>query len=148
MCCLIHVKTPTGTTTIAVCPSCGTIKKSGKKSCCGRGGSWFENCGGTGNAKYPHTWYDGIQACKTRSPSKAVIGQHSNVAKHKFIDFSQSADIANDDTIVFQAIERNTPTLPMSVTTVSTHPSVSTRACANLSIITLHISLLFVTVFS
>merc|ERR1719201_3088543 len=50
------------TTTIgSVCPTCGTIGKSGKSSCCGRGGSWFRNCGSVENAKLVHTWYEGIQ---------------------------------------------------------------------------------------
>ena len=65
------------TTTTAVidpvCPKCGTMEKSGKRSCCGRGGSWFRNCGASGSAKLTRTWYEGIQACKARSESKAVI---------------------------------------------------------------------------
>merc|ERR1719305_1436371 len=57
----------TTTITVPVCPRCGTIVKSDKISCCGRGGSWFKNCGGIGNIKLHHTWYEGIQACKTPS---------------------------------------------------------------------------------
>ena len=62
----------------SACPKCVTIKKSGKNSCCGRGGSWFKNCGSAGNAKLHHTWYEGIQACKTRSQLKTAIGQQSS----------------------------------------------------------------------
>ena len=50
--------------------------KFGKHSCCGRGGSWFENCGSRGNTKLAHTWYEGIQACKTSlEQSKLELGQ-------------------------------------------------------------------------
>merc|ERR1712032_1428143 len=64
--------------TTSVCPKCGIIAKSGKSSCCGRGGSWFKNCGGAGNTKLRHTWYQGIQACKARTRSKSSIGQQVN----------------------------------------------------------------------
>ena len=64
------------------CPRCGTIAKSGQMSCCGRGGSWFKSCGGAGNTKLHHTWYEGIQACKSRSSqSNTVIAQHAQQQK-------------------------------------------------------------------
>ena len=72
------MKTPaaTTTTTSSVCPKCGTIAKSGKASCCGRGGSWFQNCGGVANTILRHTWYEGIQACKKAwSQSRIAVGQ-------------------------------------------------------------------------
>ena len=50
-------------------------------SCCGRGGSWFKNCGRAGNAKLHHTWYEGIQACKKLEHSKRAIGLQSNAAQ-------------------------------------------------------------------
>ena len=51
------------------CPACGIIKKSGKTSCCGHGGSWFEDCGSAGNTDFSHTWHEGIRSCRTpRSP--------------------------------------------------------------------------------
>ena len=81
-----HIITPaTAATTIRpICRKCGTITKSAKNSCCGRGGSWFRNCGSTGNAKLRHTWYEGIQACKTRAQSKRASGRQSNgVAQSK-----------------------------------------------------------------
>ena len=64
----------TTTTTISsVCPTCGTIGKLRKRSCCGRGGSWFKKCG---NAKLDHTWYEGIQVCKAPlEESKLALGQ-------------------------------------------------------------------------
>merc|ERR1712032_1777544 len=83
----------TTTITVSVCPRCGTIAKSGKPSCCGRGGYWFRNCGSGGNTKHPHTWYDGIQACKALSQSKRVIGKQLNLAKQKEVGSSQGADM-------------------------------------------------------
>ena len=49
-----------------VCPKCGSAKKSGKRSCCARGGAWFNNCGDTHDMQFSHTWIEGIQACKGR----------------------------------------------------------------------------------
>ena len=57
----------------STCPECGIIGKFGEASCCGRGGSWFGNCGSAGNANLDHTWYEGIRACKRRF--RAVVGQ-------------------------------------------------------------------------
>merc|ERR1712113_1138023 len=65
---------PKQTTRISsACSKCGTIKKSGKTSCCGRGGSWFRNCGGGGNSNLDHTWFEGIRACKTRPSRRQVL---------------------------------------------------------------------------
>ena len=79
--------------TVSACPRCGTIAKSGKMSCCGRGGSWFKNCGGTGKMKLHHTWYEGIQACKTPSQSKTVIGNQLNGAHQEDTDSSESTNM-------------------------------------------------------
>ena len=80
---MLHTQTPAATVAIIepVCPKCGTIRKSGKISCCGFGGSWFKKCGGTGDQKLEHTWFEGIQACKARSRSDIVIGQHLKAAR-------------------------------------------------------------------
>ena len=73
---IVHAQTPEARvkSTSSVCLGCGTIQKSGKISCCGRGGSWFGNCGGAGNANLEHTWSEGILACKDRQ-FEAVVGQ-------------------------------------------------------------------------
>ena len=65
--------TPSKTTVSSVCPKCGTIKKSDKRSCCARGGAWFNNCGDDGDGDSDHTWFEGIQACKT--PSSSISGE-------------------------------------------------------------------------
>ena len=116
----MHINLSADTTAITVsvvCPRCGTIGKSGGMSCCGRGGYWFKNCGGTG--KIQHTWYEGIQACKARSQSKTIGGQQLNVAQQKdiLLDSSQGTNM----TYYKSAIA----TIKESVTSVSTSTSMS-----------------------
>ena len=67
----------TTTTTSPACFECGRIRKSGKTSCCARGGSWFGNCGRADdkNATFEHTWYEGIRACNGRQSPVAVDQQ-------------------------------------------------------------------------
>ena len=62
----------------AICSECGTIKKSGKRSCCGRGGSWFGHCGSAENANLTHTWYEGIRACEAQQ-SETQLDQQRHV---------------------------------------------------------------------
>merc|ERR1711959_126224 len=72
--------TPASSSTCAVC---GSVKKSRKKSCCGRGGSWYKNCGTSGNKKskkFDHTWFEGIQACKSKWASKSAFAAASFAA--------------------------------------------------------------------
>ena len=59
--------------TNSVCPKCGIAKKSGKLSCCARGGAWFKKCGDAGSTKFDHTWAEGIQACERQFLSASVI---------------------------------------------------------------------------
>ena len=112
------------TTINSVCPKCGTIAKSGKSSCCGRGGSWFKNCGGTGSASLHHTWYEGIHACNARTQSRIVVGQQAENSKTIF---------GVSMTITPMSVNMSTPT--SNIPTDST--SVSTQRC-----IALHTSLL------
>ena len=74
------------TTVSNVCSKCGKIKKSGKRSCCGRGGAWFKNCGDAGDTQFDHSWTEGIQACKefsisVESPAE-VIQRHVEVVAY------------------------------------------------------------------
>ena len=48
---------------VAICPKCGTFKKSGRLSCCAPGGAWYKNCGGAGDRDVQHSWLDGVDAC-------------------------------------------------------------------------------------
>ena len=117
------------------------MEKSGKLSCCGRGGSWFRNCGGARNAKLDHTWYDGILTCKAWAQSKPAIGQQLNVAQEKGTDPANDADTMNSKavittakTITFTPTNMSTP-MPGTMTifapaytgtNASTHTSIST----------------------
>ena len=53
------------TTVISTCSKCGIVKKSGKHSCCARGGAWFKKCGDVGDTKFNYTWHEGMQACES-----------------------------------------------------------------------------------
>ena len=75
------------------CPKCGSTKKSGKHSCCGRGGAWFKNCGDAGNSKFGHTWAEGIQTCRgfgTPAPVKTPL----RVVLHRMGDIAYSLNTA------------------------------------------------------
>ena len=85
--------TAVATTIISsVCPKCGIIHKSGKSSCCSRGGSWFGKCRGAGNANLGRTWYEGIQACRARR-SQAVVGQQLQASEPNINVSSDEATI-------------------------------------------------------
>ena len=55
---------PANPSTGKACPECGVNKKSGKRSCCIRGGAWFNKCGDPGDKNFEHTWFEGIEACE------------------------------------------------------------------------------------
>ena len=91
-----------------MCPKCGTVKKSGKISCCGVGGSWFKSCESTGNLKLRHTWYEGIQACKSRIQSKIVIAQQKHMGSSRGADMvSYKAVIAFTEEFSFTSVKNN-----------------------------------------
>ena len=69
-----------------VCLKCGTIQRSGKQSCCARGGSWFGNCGADGE----HKWSQGFLACRARS--RAVVDQQLRAAHQIRNGSSDDAD--------------------------------------------------------
>jgi len=74
------------------CTKCGSIKKSRKMSCCGRGGSWFGDCGS--GRRFGHTWSEGIKACiVTAESSKTGIDQKE--AKEE----PTGADVVNPEEI-------------------------------------------------
>ena len=63
---------------ISVCSKCATIGRSGKSSCCGRGGSWFGNCGNAGDTTVEHRWYEGLQVCRTGSGQESIVAEEMN----------------------------------------------------------------------
>ena len=118
----------TTTTSRPVCPKCGTIGKSGKSSCCGRGGSWFRNCGSAGNRKFRHTWSEGILTCKTRAQWKAVRSRQPNAAQQ--LNSSDGIGTGNAKVVItaaetFTFTPDNTP-IPMSTADApSTMPDIA-----------------------
>ena len=111
-------------TVSSVCLKCGIIAKSGKISCCGGGGSWFRNCGSTGNTNLDHTWHEGIQACKGhQSQSKIAIGQQLNAGQHNVFDSSNSDGKAEFKVVITYT---NTSVTHSIVTPIRTPHSAST----------------------
>ena len=110
---------PTAMAVGLVCPKCGTVKKSGKMSCCGRGGSWFRKCGSFGNT---HTWYEGIQICKTRS--RSIAGQ-SNVVQHLKPGTGDAASMTDFISVVTHTTTAFTTTTPTSIATTTTTATIA-----------------------
>ena len=153
------------TTTNVICLKCGNIGKSGKISCCGRGGSWFRNCGASGNTQLDHMWSEGIQACKTWVHSKTSFEQQ---LKQKIQSFSNgvslpiSTDTTAAKTLTFTSSNAprpksgttqiiypvDTPTAKMSAITAAHTPtstSITTQGFEKLPSIVCCIILLLVT---
>ena len=116
ICLPTEVPTPTmlsATSSSNECLQCGIARKSGKRSCCAHGGSWFKNCGDADDTKFDHTWAEGVQACKHFASSGSVkstlqnmlrhVGvidhpSHSRNATQKRVIIDHFADIPNADT--------------------------------------------------
>ena len=45
------------------CQKCAVANKAGLLSCCAPGGSWFQECGSSGDSRFGHTWIEGIRVC-------------------------------------------------------------------------------------
>ena len=117
----VHTHTPAAmAATSSVCPKCGVIAKSGESSCCGRSGAWFRSCGRAGNAK--HTWYEGIQACKTLAQAEAAaasaVDRRSNAAQTNLT----SSRVAIATAKAFASVPATTPK-PMSVRVTRAMPA-------------------------
>ena len=69
---------------VARCPKCGKLKKSGKPNCCAPGGAWFNKCGSSGDSKFDHTWAEGNDACKKKSPREYIDMYYSFVFLYLF----------------------------------------------------------------
>ena len=134
--CLILTNDPictsAATTTPAnsLCPKCGIVGKSEKTSCCGRSGSWFGNCGSAGNVEVGHTWYEGIQACKTWARSKGSVGRRFNADQPRNSSdggglTKLKAPIASPNAFAFTSTHKSTSILvgTSHMSCQSTHPS-------------------------
>ena len=62
---------------IAFCPVCGIIARTGERSCCGVGGSWFQKCAKIVGSEADHTWKEGIKACKTGTDTRGKTKQNN-----------------------------------------------------------------------
>ena len=117
----VHMSTCTPVATTididTLCPKCGIIEKSGKISCCGRGGSWFSNCGSGGNSKLDHTWSEGIRVCKTRTQSKIGISQRLRAVQQLNVSSGTGATNLNVVGKIFIFSSTNTTSKP-SITTM------------------------------
>ena len=123
----------------SVCRKCGTVGKSGKSSCCGRGGSWFRNCGSTKDAKHSHTWYEGIQVCNTRAQPKRASGRESNASQQQ-LNPSNGADMRNPKAVMttttFALTSGNAPKTFPDFKTFTTTPTRIISTSANTSTVT------------
>ena len=66
---------PTTKPATTVCRKCGTIKKTGLRSCCANDGAWADNCGMVGEDGFDHTWAEGVIACKSKYGANINIVQ-------------------------------------------------------------------------
>ena len=82
------------------CPKCGTIKKSGRQSCCARGGAWFKKCGDVGDTIFDHTWTEGIQACTSSEMRQIMLPREENVTYSLNISFTTMHNSTQQHTFV------------------------------------------------
>ena len=74
-----------------MCLKCGITKKSGKLSCCARGGAWFKKCGDVGDTKFEHTWTEGVDACIDFSNPISAVPLQEHVVRPLGTAHSQNA---------------------------------------------------------
>ena len=103
------------------------IKKSGKRSCCGRGGSWFKNCGTAVDANVEHTWVEGFLACNIRAKSKIVLGRQENGEQQLDSDGARMSNLKED------AMAANTFVLTSASTVVSSPVTTPVNMSINMS---------------
>ena len=135
---ILHTPAVTTTTIELVCPACGIIKKSGKASCCGHGGSWFGNCGSAGNANLGHTWHEGIRVCETQF--QAAVGKRRHAFQTQGNAFSDDASLVIDSKAVvmaarmFASTSAITSTPIPGATPITVHANTSTITADSKSI--------------
>jgi len=102
------------------CAVCGSVKKSRKKSCCGRGGSWYKNCGTSDNKKskkFDHTWFEGIQVCKSAvaksfasmNAAEKFLFKYSNNTVYEQVTEAPAATTDAEAATTFAATVKKTP---------------------------------------
>ena len=86
------------TTASSACLTCGIVTKSGKLSCCARGGSWFGKCGAPSEKKRQYAWHEGIEACKARQSRAAIAQVQNGVRDHGNNIFDDAGSTIYSDT--------------------------------------------------
>ena len=122
---ILHLPTPVpkAKPISSICVECGTIMKSAKLSCCGRGGAWFGNCGSGTNSNLGHTWQEGIQVCKGRQFQAAVVQQRLNASQANSTSSSVDASAATESKAHILASTGGNTSQPTAVTTLVTVPT-------------------------
>ena len=109
------------------CAKCVTTNKSGRQSCCARGGAWFKNCGDAGDMKFNHTWAEGIQACESMFPIGADLGcvlYRYNMTDLKTYPLRQSSCVSTETTGVMTTTSApSRAVLPFSTVTIISRQS-------------------------
>ena len=133
------------TTISSSCPECGIIQRSGKASCCGHGGSWFQNCGGAGNKKVDHTWQEGIRVCKAQQ-SQEVVGQQLDVVQPRsnasFGDVSKSINSKAHTTAHYMSVSGVSTSVPYAVSHASACESMTTCKTGQLLYALAHVTMI------
>ena len=123
----MQISVATTTSIVSVCHTCGVVKKSNKRSCCARGGSWYGKCGGADNTNREHTWYEGLQACKALQ-SQAVMVHQQNAVEQKSTNFSDDASMGIDAKAIHTfASASGYAVAVLGNTSIRTSPNASTR---------------------
>ena len=105
--------------------------RSGKLSCCARGGAWFENCGTSDNSNTEHTWVEGVQACK------GVVTLFSGEAESQFM-------LVNETTTTQQLSDVGRQTIGFTLTAAYDPPTGNSKDNENLLHIIAFTNVLFV----
>ena len=90
--------TTTAPYTGSFCPVCGGTARSGKRSCCSRGGSWFGKCGDQGNPNFEHNWIEGTEACRGKAIA-SLTHAHSQLMVVRAIPAYTITQIRTDATM-------------------------------------------------
>ena len=114
----VPTEAATATTEAAVsnnkgCSKCGILKKSGKLSCCARGGDWFKNCGDISDSNFGHTWVEGIQACTrfvnlSSVESSELLMMNYDRSKVQSLTVTQSPNTTHHQTNIYPIVDSGT----------------------------------------